>query len=142
MPSAGPTHTAPLLLLPGDPLPALPGIEAIADRARWLLLVVAPADQASVLLARLGSAALQCVDLELQILAFGGSPGGQRLVPDPEGELARRLGATPASGELAPTLGELAPVAVLVEPRGSVHVACTGADYEAAALAAMAALPG
>ena len=34
MPSAGPTHTAPLLLLPGDPLPALPGIEAIADRRR------------------------------------------------------------------------------------------------------------
>ena len=124
---------APLLLQVGDPLPTMEGLEIVADRARWLLLVTAPAAQAAELLLGLRSA----IDLsgraglEVQVLAFGSDHGGDGLVADPKGELARRLGALPASGELLP-------VAVMIEPRGSVHVACTGADFEAAAHAALA----
>jgi hypothetical protein len=122
---------APLLLLPGDPLPHLEGVEIVADRARWLLLVTAPAEKARALRATLQTTVAERRGLALQVLAFGGDPSGDGLVPDPEGELARRLGALPASGELLP-------VAVLVEPRGAVHLACTGSDFEAAARAALA----
>ena len=131
-PSASPV----LLLQPGDPPPVLVGVDFVATRPRWLLLAVAPAALADGLLVSLqqalaGRGGLQA---EIQLLVHGAATASSPLVGDPTGDLARRLGALPASGELQP-------MALLIEPRGSVHIACTGPDFSAAALAALAALP-
>ena len=125
-----------LLLQPGDPLPALAGVEFVAARPRWLLLAVAPATLADGLLAQLRQAQAPGGGLqaEIQLLVHGATTSTPAMVADATGGLARRLGALPASGELQP-------LAVLIEPRGSVFVACTGTDFKAAALAALAALP-
>ncbi len=130
------SSSVPLLLLPGDPLPRIEGLQAVGDRPRWLLLVVAPAESAEAVAQALGGdiAARAGSLVELAVLAFGGETTTNDVLADADGHGARRLGALPA-------VGGLQPVAVLVEPRGSVHVACGGDDFLAAARAALAAMP-
>lgn len=131
-----PPQPCTLPLLPGDLPPALAGVEFVAERPRWLLLAVTPASGASALLAELqqAGAGRDGPTVQIQLLVHGATRTVPAMVADPVGDLARRLGALPAAGELQP-------LATLIEPRGSVHFVSTGPDFNAAALAALAALP-
>ena len=123
----------------GDPVPSLteiggPDLEPL--RGRYVLLVTVDGQQAIEVLEGAMAAAAERAIRGLEVIALcHGDVGHEdpRVYDDDDGRCALRLGArTPG--------GDTAPVAVLIEPRGRVHVSCSGADSLRAVEAALNAL--
>jgi hypothetical protein len=128
MPVIAPQFALPWLLQPGDPLPplVLRGERWQPNRLldTWTLLALGPPEQVHAL--RQSWAPVQ--PTALIAIASGQNAVGSG--DDRDGLSAQRLGAWDGRNCL--------PVAVLVEPRGTVVAACGGGELAAAVAAAMA----
>lgn len=105
-----------LPLRPGDPLPALLGLDVAALSGSWWVAVVVDARRVALDVPPLVAAARARAGRELavRVIAVGiDLSDDPQMVADPDGALARRLGAMPASGQLEA-------LAVLIEPGGRV----------------------
>lgn len=128
MPVIAPQFALPWLLQPGDPLPplVLRGERWQPNRLldTWTLLALGPPDQVQALRQSWAPGK------PTALIAIASGQNAVESSDDRDGQSAQRLGAWDGRDCL--------PVAVLVEPRGTVVVACGGEDLAAAVAAAMA----
>ena len=127
---------SPWLLLRGDPMPRLVlsraagsaqvGQAALLDQ--WTVVAIGPLQQAlAVHVQGLGDTQAVLLAIASGVEFDASLPAG--LAFDVDGQCARRLGAWLGHG--------CQPLAVLVEPRGTVQFACTGASLAEAVAAVL-----
>lgn len=117
----------PWLLQPGDPVPPLllrgEPWQPSALLDRWTLIAIGPPEQVQAL------RQAWAPQKPTALIAVASGPNALGSFDDREGQSAQRLGAWDGQRCL--------PVAVLVEPRGTVAAACGGAELREAAAAAL-----